>query len=319
MLRTYRECRYSYQLSRLFVLIKPFFMIALAAIVPLVTACSPLAFLDGVLASNKGFHSETDISYGNDVRQRLDVYKPVSESTGARPLVVFLYGGSWRGGEKSNYRFVGQALAGCGIVTVIPDYRVYPDVRFPDFIYDAASAVRWASDNAARLGADPDHMVLAGHSAGAHMAASLALDPHYLAAVGLMPSSVKSVVGIAGPYGFDPLAYRSTRPIFDSAHDIDDARPLALAERARGESWASTLPRFALLHGKKDDTVVPENSIALAEAIVKAGAAADLRLYDGIGHYRIVLSFFDVFKSWAPVRDDLVAASHGGAGVKCTG
>ena len=59
-------------------------------------------------------------------------------------MVVFFYGGSWNHGERHDYRFVGEALAARGIVTVIPDYRLYPQVRYPDFLKDNAAAVAWA-------------------------------------------------------------------------------------------------------------------------------------------------------------------------------
>lgn len=286
-------------------------MAALSALLP---ACSPLGILDSLLASEAGFTAERAVAYGDGPRRKLDAYVPQgTEATAPEggPLVVFFYGGGWRGGTRVNYRFVGQALARCGLVTVIPDYRTYPEVRFPAFVEDAARAVRWARDNAARLGADPGRIVLAGHSAGAHTAAMLALDPRYLGAVGLGPADIEAVVGIAGPYGFDPLKYDSTRSIFRSAADIDDARPLALAKAGRTPGVA--LPRFALLHGRADETVIPRNSIELARTLEARGADAALTLYDGIGHYRVVLAFFDLFNRWAPVRDDLVAAATGKA------
>ncbi|MDI7066444.1 alpha/beta hydrolase, partial [Klebsiella pneumoniae] len=99
-----------------------------------------------------------------------------------RPVVVFFYGGSWQNGARSDYLFVGQALTSRGFVAVLPDYRTYPDTRFPGFMEDAAAAVRWARDHAAEYGGDPSRIFLMGHSAGAHIVALLATDGHYLAA-----------------------------------------------------------------------------------------------------------------------------------------
>ena len=96
-------------------------------------------------------------------------------------MVIFLYGGGWVSGERRDYGFVGRAFAARGFVTVIPDYRLVPTVRFPTFIEDAARAVRWAQDHAASFGGDPRRIDLSGHSAGAYIVAMLSLDRHYLA------------------------------------------------------------------------------------------------------------------------------------------
>jgi acetyl esterase/lipase len=71
----------------------------------------------------------------------LDVYAPGDAALA--PVVVFFYGGSWEDGKRRWYRYVGDALASSGVVTIIPDYRKYPDVRFPAFMHDAANAVAW--------------------------------------------------------------------------------------------------------------------------------------------------------------------------------
>ena len=70
-----------------------------------------------------------NLAYGMDQRQKLDVYMPRMAVN--RPVVIFWYGGSWQKGNKSEYRFVGNALAKLGFVAVLPDYRLYPQVIFP--------------------------------------------------------------------------------------------------------------------------------------------------------------------------------------------
>lgn len=283
------------------------------------TACSPLGILDTLFASNKGFEAERGIPYRKGSPLELDAYRPLAPMQGHsradRPLVIFFYGGGWRDGARANYRFVGQALSQYGIATVIPDYRKYPEAGFPGFIEDAAYAMRWAHDNARRLGADPKRIVLAGHSAGAYIAAMLALDPRYLDTIGLHPADIEAVVGLAGPYGFNPLAYKRTRPIFaNAAGHIDSARPVALAENGLGAN--ADLPRFALLHGRDDKTVSPRNTVELARVLKARGVVAPVTFYDGIGHYRILLAIFSTFANWAPVREDLAAAAIGDPSIR---
>ena len=81
------------------------------------------------------------------------------------PVVVFIFGGSWRDGDKEAYRFVGDALTARGIVTVIADYRLYPETSYPGFVEDTAAAVAWTYRNIARFGGDPHRIFITGHSA----------------------------------------------------------------------------------------------------------------------------------------------------------
>ena len=154
----------------------------LLLVVPLLLAgCTALSF---AVANAPAVHSDShriaDIAYGELRRQKLDIYVPPMQPSGQLPVVVFWYGGAWIEGSKNDYRFVGAALAELGYVTVVPDYRLYPDVRFPAFIDDGALAVRWVRENAAEHGGDPARIVLIGHSAGAHLAAMLAFNRVYL-------------------------------------------------------------------------------------------------------------------------------------------
>ncbi|WP_050452018.1 alpha/beta hydrolase [Candidatus Burkholderia verschuerenii] len=140
------------------------------------------------------------IPYGDHARQVLDVYAPEVDSGGARPVVVYLYGGGWQGGQRKASRPIAQTLAAHGIVTFAPDYRVYPQTVFPGFIEDAAAAVRWTHQHAHEFGGDPERMIIMGHSAGAHIAAMVATAPQYLQADGLSKASLRGMVGLAGPY-----------------------------------------------------------------------------------------------------------------------
>src|SRR5690349_19511778 len=101
--------------------------------------CTKFQVLDATVP-HCGYHLTADLAYGPQPRQKLDVYEPADRPRGA-PVVVFFYGGAWQAGEKGDYRFVGQALASRGFVAVLPDYRLYPAVRFPAFVEDGAAAV----------------------------------------------------------------------------------------------------------------------------------------------------------------------------------
>lgn len=241
---------------------------------------------------------ERDISFGADPRLKLDVYRPTDAKNA--PIVVFFYGGSWQQGDKSIYRFVGSALARAGFVAVIPDYRVFPAVLYPDFLRDSALAVRWAKDNAARFGGDPAKLFLTGHSAGAYNAISLATDRRWLAEAKLDPSrDIAGVVGIAGPYDFLPVTAENLKIIFGPEEMRPATQPINYVDGKE--------PPMLLLRPANDSVVDPGNSARLANKIEKSGGKAMLKTYDRVGHLSIIGTFSPVLSFLAPARDDLAS------------
>src|SRR5271168_3658825 len=113
----------------------------------MLSACSPAAVLNA-LAPTAGVIETRGVAYAPGERHSLDIYAPAGRINA--PVVVFIYGGGWTHGSKSEYRFVGAALAARGFLTVIPDYRLFPQARFPGFLRDNAAAVAWTKANIAR-------------------------------------------------------------------------------------------------------------------------------------------------------------------------
>src|SRR3990167_7008007 len=142
--------------------------------------------------------SGDDIPYATGPTRRLDVYR--TEDGQNLPVIIFFFGGGWHHGDKAAYHYVGRALARAGFITVVPNYRLYPEVRFPDFLTDAALAVRWVADHIASYGGDPNQIYLIGYSSGAHIASLLTTDKRYLAQIGAQPP--RGMIGISGPYDF---------------------------------------------------------------------------------------------------------------------
>ena len=262
-------------------------LVAFGVLAALLAACSPLSVLNASVPAD-GYTVATDIAFGGGARQRLDLYLPTDPASNGT-VVVFFYGGSWKRGDRADYRFMGEAFASQGYITVVPDYRLYPEVGFPAFVQDGADAVGWVHRTIALHGGNPDRIVLAGHSAGAHIAALLALDRRYLRDVEVPASAIKGLIGLAGPYAFDPRRYRSTRPIFADAADPFDTRPINFVR--------PDAPPALLLHGQADTVVRPANSQSLALALRSSGIAARYAPLSDTGHVRILLNFA------APFRD----------------
>ena len=238
-----------------------------------------------------------DIAFGPGERGRLDVYRPRRPLPGA-PVAVFFYGGTWQEGDRAFYHFVGATLASRGIVTVTPDYRLYPEVCFPDFLRDCAAAVRFTRDKATAWGGDPGRLFLIGQSAGAYNAAMLGLDRRWLGAEGLDPATdLAGVIGLAGPYDFLPLRDETLKTIF-GPEPLAQTQPIA---HAGGEA-----PPMLLLVGDKDRAVRPGNSFRLAKAIRAAGGVAEAKAYPGVGHVGILTALLPPLRHRAPVLADIV-------------
>jgi len=242
----------------------------------------------------QGVQISKSLPYAGGARHSLDVYRP----SGARraPVIVFIYGGSWQNGEKSTYSFVGEALARRGYITLIPDYRVYPAVRIGGMLEDCAQVVKWARDNAARFGGDPNTIYLMGHSAGAYNAAMLSFDGRWLKSAGLSPRQIAGFIGVSGPYDFLPLKDRTLAEIFGGA-DRADTQPINFVSR-RG-------PPALLATGTFDTTVDPANSTRLAVRMRASGNDVTLRRYPAVGHVTILGGFGTPFQPLVPVLDDV--------------
>ena len=259
-------------------------------------ACSPASVLNA-MAPRDGVREASGLAYGAGHRHGIDVYAP--DGAEQAPVVVFLYGGSWVGGDRGMYRFLGASLAAAGVVCMVPDYRVWPEVGFPGFVQDAAQAVAWARCNAAAHGGAADRLVLMGHSAGAHIATLLALDDNYLAAEGLRPATaVRGVVGLAGPYDFLPLRSPTLQAIFGPESGWAETQPV--------NHVAPGAPPMLLATGDADSMVLPLNTESLAARLRAVDNPVRTVTYPGLGHREIIGAFSSGLRFLAPVRRDVL-------------
>lgn len=227
--------------------------------------------------------------------QTLNVWR--NGSTKAAPVLIFYYGGGWVKGSAAEYGWAARAYASKGFVVVVPDYRKVPQVRFPAFVQDAADAVRWTRDNIAEFGGDPSRIAVAGHSAGAHSVAMLALDPQWLAAAGA-PAAIKAAVGLSGPYDFYPFTGRAVAAMGEWPRPAE-TQPLNFARK--------DAPPMMLVTGTADTTVRPKNARNLFTALKAAGAVVVKKEYAGLGHEDVAMALSLPFRGKAPVLDDSAA------------
>jgi len=242
-------------------------------------------------------HLGRDVAYGDGARQSLDVYAPQNPS-GSAPVLVFLYGGAWKQGTRADYVYIGHAFAAKGFVTVVPDYRLVPEVQYPAFLSDNAAAVKWVEDNIAKYGGDPRRVFLAGHSAGAYNAVMLGMDSAYLREAGVT-IPIRGVVGLSGPYAVYPFEFKELQDAFGNVDNPQLTQPINLPTE-------ETVPMF-LGHGSLDPIVDQTNTILLQKKLLEAHRAVTAKIYDGLAHMEPVMAISTVWRWRGPVLDDIVA------------
>lgn len=286
----------------------------LVVLLSVACGCSPRAALERLVLAER-VERVAGIPYGDGPRQTLDVYRPRRPAANA-PVVIFLYGGRWKYGSKNDYLLVANTFARRGWITVIPDYRLYPEVLFPGWVTDGAAAVRWTVDHIGRHGGDSRNIFVIGHSAGGHTAALLALDDRYLTSAGVSAGTVRGYVSVAGPVDTTWTAPdvqrlmgpRETWPLtYPATHVNGTARPLLL------------------MHGTADDVALPVSSTRLAARIQARDGCARARLYRNLNHVDIAAALALPTLRVAPVLDDLerfirnpIAATCPRAGLRST-
>lgn len=267
----------------------------------LLSACSAVSFAVANLPARFSRAERiANVPFGPAPWQRADVYRP-SHLKGPVPVIVFWYGGGWTQGGRAQYRFVGTALAGLGYVAVLPDYRLYPQVRFPAFLDDAAAAVAWVQSHAAHYGGDPHRIVLMGHSAGAHMAAMLAVNHVYLRRAGVDTRNIAGLIGLSGPYELAPNT-PTLNAIFAAPYTPEDWQVLPHV--------GADAPPTLLIHGGADALVWESNSEHLAAALRRNAVPVTLVVYPGLGHGDTVAGLAWVARFRAPTLENIGRFMH---------
>ena len=263
-------------------------------------ACSPLGLLNSLGPRDGGVRRVArDIAYGDDPRQRLDLYAPTAPGT--YPVLVFFYGGGWDSGSRDLYGWAAQALAAQGFVVALPDYRVVPQVVFPAFIEDAAVATAKAADVAAAYGGDPERLGVLGHSAGAHLALMISLDRRYMQAVD-RPGLIRAAAGLAGPYDFLPFDVGASRNAFGRAPDPTLTQPVTFVRPDAPPIW--------LGHGTADVVVHAADTTILDQRMKAVGGRSEAKLYPGLDHADLIATFSPLFRKKATILADVSGFFH---------
>lgn len=295
--RSVCKCVMTWQIRRFFM--QTLKAAVLAGTTFVLSACSPIGLFN-LLIPRDGYQVHRGIAYGPQERQKLDVYVP-DKLKGPAPVLLFFYGGAWQSGQRSDYLAFGQAFASAGIITVVADYRLYPQVSYPAFVQDGAAALAWVHAHLRDYGGDPRHLFVAGHSAGAYNAVMLASDPEFLRRAGARLGWIAGVIGIAGPYDFLPLTEQIYVDIFHARND-PATMPISHVDGPR--------PPMLLATGTADETVSPDNTTRMAARLRRFGTPVAVKRYAGTGHIGIILSLAYGFRSRTALRQDMLDFIH---------
>ncbi len=289
----------------------------------------------------KPFYEPAELSGGGEVvaglpyrtdeeadeeKHRLNLFRP---GTDGWPLLIFLHGGSLTDGDKdlrvggyNIYGNLGRFYAARGIGVAIVNYRLQPEARWPDQVDDVAAALRWAHRHVHEYGGD-GRVFLSGHSAGAWLAARLALDRDEMRSAGLEPEEVTGVILISG-----------------SAYDLVDQERW---DSGRSQSWwakrfdletpgvdwrefASVIPKIEgdappvlLIHTTKEWPVVARQNRLLHQALAREGADSELFAVTTDSHRRMVLAMSRADKAISAKILDFVGQPGSSASIRSGG
>lgn len=269
-------------------------IVLILGVLATLAACQPVRMLNGITPRDT-FSLKANLSYGSDNRQTLDVYLPKDRPT-KEVVLVFIYGGSWESGSKDEFLFVGEAFARLGYVTVIPDYRLYPEAEFPEFVDDLALAIAQLDRLLPSECPSGAELVLMGHSAGGHMAAMLATAPKYLERNGAGDVRVRALIGLAAPYDL-PLDHELVVDKFQRVDSEVEANPVRLA--------SSATPPSLLLHGAADTTAYPYHTERMAKRLAELGVPVETHIYEGASHITLLAGLATRLQFLNSARDDI--------------
>ncbi|MFT5209889.1 MAG: acetyl esterase/lipase [Flavobacterium sp.] len=227
------------------------------------------------LAKSSACCLRAEITYGKQDRQKLDYYTLDGDVN--RPTILFFYGGNWRSGNRSDYLFVADTLLSLGYNVIIPDYRLYPLVRFSEIQADVVAATHRIL---AEVPQDQSIFIM-GHSAGAQLGALLCLDKRLLDDA--LAKRIKGFIGLAGPYDFYPFSELDHWDLFG---------PETRYPQSQAVNYVRTdAPPMYLLHGETDTRVRRGNSKSLMQKVNAVGGKASREVYEQTGHVDIILNF----------------------------
>ena len=232
-----------------------------------------------------------NLPYGDDERQKLDVYMPGADPGSPAPVLLFFHGGYWVIGHKDLLGFMAPAITPAPALLVPVGYRLAPGAKYPQQVDDCRAALRWVYGHIADYGGDPQRIYVGGHSAGGHLAALITLQRERLAGFGLPPDVIKGCFPVSGVFDVTETPPERREAFLKSDADAREASPMYHAE-------GNTTP-FLLEIGSDDfDNLRAQHPRMLAALRSQSGYVEEM-VREGHNHFRISLDHADPDSPWA--------------------
>lgn len=241
-------------------------------------------------------HRDVEYASIGERSLKLDIYLPAESPAEKPPLIVWIHGGAWRAGSKASVPVTGWLNAGFAIASV--DYRLSPEARFPAQVHDIKAAVRFLRRSSDKYGFDPQRFVIAGASAGGHLAALVGVSNDHKELEGSVgeahqvSSSVQAIVSFYGASNLESILSQSTDhglsvrvPALKLLlGELPDANPKLARLASPVQHVDKTDPTLFLIHGDADPQMPPEQSDELNTAYHKLGLPSHLSVIKGGKH-----------------------------------
>ncbi|WP_139925312.1 alpha/beta hydrolase [Hymenobacter sp. DG01] len=234
----------------------------------------------------------TDPAYHPE-RHRLDVYAPKAASPQPRPVVVFIHGGNWNSGSKNLYTFIGRRLAKQGVVAVVINYRLAPQVQVPQMADDCARAVGWTAAHIREYGGDPDRIFVMGHSAGAGLAALLTADDRLFQRRGLGQNPIRGAI-LDDPAGLDMYDYLQKKQYPNDAQYLTSfgQEPAGWREVSALYHVTAGTPPYLLFVGGETYPSISSSSARFRQKLIELGHKPFYQVLPGKKHIPMVLQLY---------------------------
>ena len=231
-----------------------------------------------------------DLPYGDDERQKLDIYMPEQRPENLMPVLIFLHGGYWVIGHKDLLGFMAPAITPAPALLISVGYRLAPGAKYPEQVDDCRSALRWVYDHVEDYGGDPQRIFVGGHSAGGHLAAMITLQRDRLSGFGLPQDLIKGCFPVSGVFDVTETPLERREAFLKSDGDAREASPMYNTER-------NETP-FLLEIGSEDfDNLRSQHPRMLTALRSQAGYTEEL-VREGHNHFQISLDHADPDSPW---------------------
>lgn len=235
------------------------------------------------LAAESHAH-ELDIAYGPDSFQQLDVWMPAEKVEGGAPVLVFIHGGAFRNGHKEWIGAMASAITQMPAVLVSPNYRLVPRAKVPDAVDDCFDALAWVHRNIGRYGGNPDALFVGGHSAGAHLAAMLALRTELLDRRGIPQDAIRGCVPLSAVFSMKREEHAAASLVARFWDDMVGSQQTAHENTASTYAMRNTVP-FYIAYGDNEPPEVEAGTEEMIRLARDNGFLFAANKFEGCDHF----------------------------------